>query len=869
MKPAQKFLLSCRQASEASARLVDWLEANPGLLGAGRVAVREDIDAQAARLMPLAAAAETPPGIGLLATPGAAKTDLLFHLLATRMPTTLGELGQRPLDTATIRGLLPQDNDAGGAVVIRFSSAELPPAPRGYPIRVGLLSMIDVAAVVTRAADSATMLRGPAPSPAAIGGLFEAVSGRLSPQAVPGLSERDVLDLRETLNTILPGHRTLAALAASRYWEQFREVAPHISERDRRLVLAVLWHDNATFSALFNRLCDGLDRLGQGADAYCPPEALLGKDKSSGWTMRHPRSIIHAATLLALDQHAGPVLNVMNRYGQSVDIERAVMAALVAELPLHLGSSRLNELAPAEILDFPVAPPIGSHRPALGDDQLARAVDHYARAKAIYLFERACVRRDVTSLVVVASPDVEDDTYACAIGDWVDGAQGATAHARERVRRGLFVAAALPPGRRPTHHGDGDGAARMLALIRDVIGHDQDWPQAWTPGRGMGDVFWFEASEATTAPPATPQGTALATLLPAAPTGLMQDDTVAELVRDLAHSCDIRTKHLQLGQSLIEVRRRLRATVLRHHASNDPAALNDWRRGTAVVVQNRLQYLISQGRLGHLLRALLPREDDLIRAIETAALSQQSPLPAAGPSMPPWPRTSQAVPLSMPVPQVAFPAAPGGGPEQAGRMADVALAHWLKEMRRAARSPRLCRDLKIEPAILHNLIDELQIGALRVALGSEIANAYAKSATPVALADGFGASVTAGDRADSVSGAVRLAAYACRIINAYLEVLSAPQGRLRGATPRPGRGMAADLDVADGAASGYGSSAVRSRGVARRALRPAQQQWEISFVNLVDDNISSAHLLVGRGDKDRELGELIALFASGPFEVDP
>ena len=104
MKPEQKFILSCRQTSEAAARLGDWLDHNSTLLGAGHSAVREDIEWISARLTPLAAAAETVPGIGLLASQGTSKTDLLFAILGARAPTTLGQLGQRPVDAATNRG---------------------------------------------------------------------------------------------------------------------------------------------------------------------------------------------------------------------------------------------------------------------------------------------------------------------------------------------------------------------------------------------------------------------------------------------------------------------------------------------------------------------------------------------------------------------------------------------------------------------------------------------------------------------------------------------------------------------------------------------------------------------------------------------
>ena len=155
MKQAQKILLNCRQTSEAAARLIDWLDLNQQLLTLGRTAVRDDIDALAARLTPLARATETAPGIGLIATQGGEKTELLFAILATRTPTMLGQIGQRPLDAATIRGLLPQDHDTAGCVILRFCSGEMPPSPRGYPVHIGLLSMVDVAAIVTRAAAAA------------------------------------------------------------------------------------------------------------------------------------------------------------------------------------------------------------------------------------------------------------------------------------------------------------------------------------------------------------------------------------------------------------------------------------------------------------------------------------------------------------------------------------------------------------------------------------------------------------------------------------------------------------------------------------------------------------------------------------------
>lgn len=863
MKPEQKFILSCRQTGKAAGRLADWLEHNPMLLGAAHSAVCEDIASMAAELTPLAAAAETQPGIALVSTSGKAKSELLFSLLAIRSQTVIGELGQRPMDAATVRSLLPSGGQASSCAVMRFSSDELPPAPRGFPIRVGLLSIVDLAAIITGASLASGGPLARLPDLDDISGLFPDLATRLSPQALPGLSERDVLDLRDLLNSRWPGDPMLAALASTRYWDQFREIAAHLADRDRRRVLSLLWRNDPSYTTLFERLCDGLDKLGQGADGYCPTEALLGKDKASGWLTRHPRSVVDDSTLRTLDQVPGPMIAMMNRYGQTVDIERSVAAGLICEMTLHLATSRLAEFAPADLLDFPVPPPIAStapktaHAGTAGED-LDTAIAHFARTKAIYLFERGCHRRDLTSLIIVADPDHDDDSYAQAIGDWVETMQGPTAHARERVRRGLFVAALAGP---QTETPD---TAQVHTIIREVIGHKQEWPVAWTPNRPMTEVFWFSADE-TLSPQhnlnvsATPA--VLATITPAAGTVAHRSQAnIAQLVSALALASNPRAKQLQLHQALQEKRRHIRQTVLRHHTSNDPSALSHWRRSTAVVVQDRLQYLIDQGRLGLLHRALIPSEDDLILPIRAAELAASAKTaasvraapwlePNAGPSGSAAAADSQTVTL------------------HAGRMATIAVAHWFGSMRRAARSLRLCRDLRIEMGVLHNLIDELQIGALRCGLANEIANAYLQS-SPY-RAETAGPATGRARLAPAGGDLIRLAAYACRIISAYLEVLGTVHGRGHTAQARGVRSSPYDLEVADGSASSYATSVARPLSTGRRTARAALDQWEVSFVSLVEDNIASAHVMAGRGDKDRELGELLQLFASGPFEVEP
>jgi hypothetical protein len=956
MKPAQKLLLGCRQTGEAAGRIGAWLDHNRHLVGVGYVSIREDIDELTGQLLPLVRACESVPTIGLLGAYGACKSDLVFAMIGTRTPATLAEFGARAMDMGMLHSILP--GDAGSSAVVRFSCSEPTATPRGQPIRIGLLALVDLAIILSSVAYTLALCDDTLPSARSVEALFDGLADHLSPQAQPGLSERDVQGLRDALMSRWPDHPMLRALSAAKFWDHFRDVAPHLAERERRQALAMLWGGHAEVTVLFQRLCEGLDKLAHGTDAYCGPDALVGKDTASGWMTRHPRSILDGATVLALEGGSGHPLSVVNRFGQTVELDRAVVAALLAELPLHLSGSRLSELAPADVLDFPVVMPISDrHLPALqtqisgahGAADLnirAQIIAHYLHIKTVYLFDRACLNHEVTSLVVIADPSRDDDIYSGTIADWVASAQGASAHAREKVRRGLFMAVAehlvaRPDGAKtwdglansvaPQEHGD---LAAVQRLLRDVIGAGQDWPTMWTPNRPLSEIVVFptplsaaplrpetgaqpafnglrredtrvqpdvafevgqRGADMNRAPaPASPGSTfenrgslvvngyvsgSLTEIaqqrhgIPAVAEGVVRSVLdLSELIKALVVASDERQKHQQLAQRLQEIRRRMRHTLMRYHASNDPPAIAEWRRGTAIVVQDRVQLLSEYGRLGHLQRALLPNEADLITAMLAATPRQHDASSATGGR---WSAGAPSIPGYL-----DGSAARGDiNSSLTAQRCELAVSTWITGIRRAGRARQLCRDLRIQDSVFQHLIDELQIGATRIGLASEIGMAFQRAndlnAATLAARNGRGDHTEhSGDTLDANvhskldhNDVIRLAAYASRLITAYLVTLDSVTLR---ASVASHRGGAADNGVAKNAKSvaTAHAPAKRLRPTATRTKSSATPQWETQFVNLVESNIASAHLLVGRGEKDRELGELLQLFASGPFEVE-
>lgn len=800
MKPAQLFQLGCRRTSEAASRLGDWLDHNTAVLGLGHRAVQEDLDGLAQRLHALARAADLPPAIGLVSTDAAAKADLLFGLVASGGQFNVAEFGPRPLDPASLRRLLQAGDTMGGTAVIRFGTGEPASAPRGHPLRIVLLSLTDVAAVMTKAATSALHHSAAPPSAGDVEALFGEVQARLSSQAVPGLSDRDVLELCETLNTLLPGHPTLARLGATRYWSGFREIAAHISDRDRQLLLSLLWGRDKAFSALFERMAEGLAKFGHGGEAYCSTEALVGKDAATGWITRHPRSILHSATLLDLAQPHGATISVVNRFGQAMEIERAVLAGLAAELPLHASGGRLQELAPAEILDFPVphiisGPAVAAAAGRPANDDLNVAIDHFAKAKALHLVERACLRHDLTSLVTVVDIDGEDDTFGPAIGDWVELAQGATAHARRRVRSGLHVVAIAPAeGRDEIEMASDDPHGRVRRALQGIVGAHETWPAAWTPERPLTAIYWLNRSAS---PPQWAEQRSAGGLVPsvaAAAVPAADRSVIQDLVQAVKPASEPHVRQVQLNQAFQEIRRRLNDCVMRHHLSNAPSALSDWRRSVALVTQDRIKFLIEQRRLSHLFRALLPAEAELYTAIEASGASRSGQ---------PQGETARWSLASGLMPAQGGAEAPAGDPAWATRMAERALDHWFRSMRRAARSGRLCRGLGIEPRVVQNLADELQLGALRSGLAGEIGHV----ARTLSQSQG-------GVDMDTSTARRQLAAIARRLISAYLEL---PQDRGPGSSGRALRIAGSDGEVAEQGGPQYSFAKGDRRGGAARA----------------------------------------------------
>ncbi len=873
MRSGLKTTLANRKTSEHAARLLAWVDENLQLLQHDGPGLRDEIESILVELGRAGQTIEELPALGVL---GSSLQSELVATLIGKAATSSDPVAADSGDAAQALGPAVLSRDGAGPLcaLIRHSTSPSSASTRDYPIPCSLLSELDVTKILARAYLSFVPLSRCEPVSAnEVGQLFSDVSSRLSAEALPGFSRRDVVDLREDLHAHHPQSAFLGGLAAAGYWDVLAETISHLEAADRFRLLALLWKNEPEFTSLFVRLVGCLERVGPGADICCAPEAVFTTLSRHGPFLRHRRAVFDLAALLDMGSMDDEPVGVGTHYGRTEQLSRAELAALIAEVPVTWPSSRHSPLGDMGILQFPSAH-IGAELPLSlyvgprkGRLSSAMVARFFAHVKATYLFERSCKRGEITALAVCVDPMADDGgALAPSIAEWIGTAQGSDPGQREKTRTGLFI---VEMSRTPAEgertlvrSPPGEWHERMGEIITTGLGAGQDWPREWTPGRPFDNVFKFQ-----NVPPKFPGENQV---VPASPRQLRKagadrgnvlalpalfrrseatrtgrnvepanQGAAADFVRStLRPVTSASSKKRQFDARLSELRRRLKGRLRRYHVSNDPGRTAEWRRQVANVAQSRLHRCAETGRLGHLLEALMVRESELI------ALFHRSGSPA-----------------SVIAPELPGPAAGKGEYHEEGGMALAlrrgedaarcernatrALVYWFRHMRQRSRSATLCRFLGVPQPLLQHIVDELIVGAERSGLATRLSDALlaARSAEHQVADD-----------------ALQVAAYARWIIGGFLETLGAPP-RLRDS---------AACDDSGGEAEGIGTlSTIPKHPLPSAAVgRRVSDVWLGAFSALVEANITADSSLAGTIEQDRELGEILDCLVSAPAEVE-
>jgi hypothetical protein len=844
MRPEQKIILSCRQTGERAERLQEWLEQSRLMLKSQCRALRTEVQVISSELGRIIEAVEQAPTAGILGGWGSARAELIGTLLTERHGGAPEDETRLALGRGRILTLMPRDAEGGQAASLRLVSSARTESPFRFPIRMSLLSQLDLVKIIA----SAYLLHVPprqrkALQPDAIARQLTMNANELGTQSFSGMARREIDSVRDALHALAPESVALRALDAAGYWDTLGELIPHLPDAARRRAFAPLWGADPTLCALFERLSDAIELLGFSGEAFAGVDAFVGRHPVTGWIVRHEDSVLAAATILHCHNTPERTVRVSSRHGRATDVERFVIAALASEVRLPVDAAALALLETADVLVLPAPSPVllwpqsggGLQRrvPEAQPLTTAEALHIFAASKASYLADLAVMRHEMTSLLVLA--DLADSTKqtgidaasSATVANWIELTQGETAHARERRRTGLSILVADNASSR-YHVRDSVFAPQETApaigdTVTAVFDEHIEWATEWTPNRPFRNVFKWRPNPAmdgvNAASDAASGGSAdilrFSRARPDEPAGGAPADELASAndLGALLHTVTQSTTsaaHIQhLSARLIELRRNLSARFLRLHISNDPIGIVEWRRQVCHVAQNRLERCATLGEFGRLQRALLFSEAEA-RAV-LARLKSDDPRCLGG----------LIVDLRTIEPQ---------------RIVDGGLQAWITAMRQATRAPSLMRALHVPGAVVGHLIDELALGAVRIGLQEKLSEAVRRIQQ---------------NAASAVSCEQAIAALLERGINAYVETLDPSARSTRTAGARDTR-------------FGMGVAAVTAASAPQRMSIAVT--WAEAFADLVEANILGASLLGGAGHLNRELGEVLSAVSAQSYE---
>ena len=486
----EKLALQAEGVAAAAGEALAWLAATDDPRAKERAgALGRDLRRTAQRAKALANAARRPMTVSVFGPSQQGKSYLVGSLARQDPAPCLIRFGDE------LRDFFEDINPAGGkestGLVTRFTVRPVPGLP-GMPVVCRMLSQGDVIKIIANAfmadfdRDTVKPMEG-----AEIEAWIARFRAKAAPQPLDGFTEDDVFDLYEYFERYFRNHPVHAALKHAP-WREMETLAPRLAIPDRIELLSLLWNCVPTLTKVAAKLVRALAELGFPAEACAALDALIPRAKS----------IIDVNTTVGIEKDGGETVAVATRAGTRVQMERAVLTALTAELCLQLSDRPYDFFDHTDLLDFPGARAREKFRaetPQAAEAEAAAQIFMLLRrGKVAYLYQRYLEEQELTSMLLLfkdSNQEVADLPFM--VQDWIDQTHGATpAQRAKRAQTSLFLVFSMFDREFELKAGQKDDSVerwstRFETVLKAHLAKSHDWPNAWTPGKPFANTFWL------------------------------------------------------------------------------------------------------------------------------------------------------------------------------------------------------------------------------------------------------------------------------------------------------------------------------------------------------------------------------------------
>jgi hypothetical protein len=654
-----QLVMRCQTVSDASRDGLAWVmdEANAETVGPDRKSLVRQLRRAARRAQKLGKAASRKMSVSVFGPSQAGKSFLVSVLarpangrLVANFPGPGGNLDY-------ISEVNPEGEGESTGLVTRFTMSQ-DPAPDGYPIKLVLLSVSDIARTIINSFYNDGDQSETPPEPAEITAHLNDFRGKMGAEG-HGLAYEDVLEIADYVNATFA--RSAYTMALRSFWEDAAEIAPRLSAQDQAAFFSILWGRYDALTALYAKLSDALSKVGFVEEVHVPLTALTPRETS----------IIDVKTLHNLMAPDDETLNVMTPQGQTFAIGRSALCALAAELVMPMQEQPSEIFARTDLLDFPGARnrferPLSE---TLKDPEAAVS-QLLLRGKVSYLFDRYVENQEITSMLLcVPDSNMETLDLPGLIETWIALTHGSTPAQRAAADCILFFV--LTKFDKHLGESAASGGAqtrfqrRMEASLEKFGKAHDPWVDKWTPNAPFQNCFWLrnpnffveglidydenerelrirpekeerlaelregcvsaELVQRHFAEPEAAWDAALA----------LNDGGVSYLIGKLTEVCKPESKIAQISGQLEKLAADLVRGLEAHYVSDDVEARIEEKRHSAQRVIDALEYALDSHRYGAVMASLCVDQDaifDRITHVPSIVRLSNAIAPAATPS---------------------------------------------------------------------------------------------------------------------------------------------------------------------------------------------------------------------------------------------